>query len=68
MLKKLTKVVITPLLSQLRLWPGWQKNGVFVALRLIEFKKRKKIKIFDDFFFNLDGFCKFTQFWLNLRA
>ena len=50
MLKKLTKVVITPLLSQLRLWPGWQKNGVFFALRLIEFKKRKKTEIFDDFF------------------
>ena len=26
MLKKLTKVVITPLLSQLQGWPGWQKN------------------------------------------
>ena len=56
MLKKLTKVVITPLLSQLRLWPGWQKNGVFVALRLIEFKKRKKTKIFDDFFFQFRWF------------
>jgi hypothetical protein len=61
-LKKLIKVVIAPLLSQLQGWPGWQKNGTMLRyLHLVFFcakiepkmeKIRKTVRkqvFFDDF-------------------
>ena len=79
-LKRLIKVVITPLLSQLQGWPGWQKNGTMLRyLHLVVFcamiepkieKNWKTIKnrFFWQFFINFDSFLKFTQFWLNCSA
>ena len=70
--------MITPLLSQLQGWPGWQKNGTMLRyLHLVCFCARIEPKLgklqkttrkqggFDDFFVNFDSFLKFIQFWLN---
>ena len=78
---KLIKVAITPLLSQLQGWPGWQKNGtmlrnshlVFFSARIepkmkIIRKTVRKQGFFGDFFSNFDSFLQFTHFWLNSSA
>ena len=81
-LKKLIKVVITPLLSQLQGWPGGQKNRKMLRyLHLVFFcakiepkieKIRKTMRkqgfFWGWFFVNFDSFLKFTQFWLNSSA
>ena len=80
-LKRLIKVVITPLLSQLQGWPGWQKNGTMLRyLHLVVFcakiepkiekiqKTIRKQGVFWWFFVNFDSFLKFTQFCLNSSA
>ena len=46
MLKRLIKVVITPLLSQLQGWLGWQKNGTMLRyLHLVVFCAKIEPKI-----------------------
>ena len=73
--------MITPLLSQLQGWPGWQKNGTILRYLHLEvfcakiepkieiiLKTIRKQGVFDDFFVNFDSFLKFTQFWLNSSA
>ena len=40
-LTKLIKVVITPLLSQLQGWPGWQKNGTMLRYLHLVFLSAK---------------------------
>ena len=68
-LKRLIKVVITPLLSQLQGWPGWQKNGTMLRyLHLVFFcakiekilKTIRKQGVFDDF---LSILAQFWIFW-----
>ena len=74
-LKRLIKVVITPLLSQLQGWPGWQKNGTMLRyLHLVVFcakiepkiekiqKTIRKQGFFDDFLSILTVFWSLLNF------
>ena len=74
-LKRLIKVVITPLLSQLQGWPGWQKNGTMLRyLHLVCFcariepklsklqKTTRKQGFFDDFLSILTVFWSLFNF------